>query len=142
MAEKIWRISICMMLAVLLCACTGNSNLEKKVRDLDFTVVSAADISEELQKHIDERKEEAFTLIYRDGEAMYLIVGYGRQSGGGFSIRVNDLYLGENAICVSTTLEGPDAVKKAESETTEETASFPYIVLKMETMDAPVIFDI
>ena len=142
MAKKIWRISICMMLAVLLCACTGNSNLEKKVRDLDFTVVSAEDISDELKTHIDERKEEAFTLIYRDGEAMYLIVGYGRQSGGGFSIRVNDLYLGENSICVSTTLEGPDAGKNTESEVAEDTASFPYIVLKIETMEAPVIFDI
>ena len=56
--------------------------------------MSAEDISEELQSHIDERKGEAFTLIYRDGENMYLIVGYGSQEGGGYSIRVNDLYLG------------------------------------------------
>lgn len=88
MAEKMWRISICMIMAFLLCACAGNTNMEKKVRDLDFTVVSTADISEELKKHIDERKEESFTLIYRDGEEMYLIVGYGRQSGRGFCIRV------------------------------------------------------
>ena len=57
MAEKMWRISICMIMAFLLCACVGNTNMEKKVRDLDFTVVSTADISEELKKHIDERKE-------------------------------------------------------------------------------------
>ena len=142
MAEKMWRISICMIMAFLLCACAGNTNMEKKVRDLDFTVVSTADISEELKKHIDERKEESFTLIYRDGEEMYLIVGYGRQSGGGFSIRVNDLYLGENAGCVSTTLEGPGTDSRTDGETAESTVSFPYIVLKMETMDAPVIFDI
>ena len=104
MAGKVWKISICMMLAVLLCACTGNDTMEKKVRDLDFTVVSAEDISEELQSHIDERKGEAFTLIYRDGENMYLIVGYGSQEGGGYSIRVNDLYLGEQSVCVSTSL--------------------------------------
>ena len=59
MAEKMWRISICMIMAFLLCACAGNTNMEKKVRDLDFTVVSTADISEELKKHIDERKEES-----------------------------------------------------------------------------------
>ena len=53
MAEKMWRISICMIMAFLLCACVGNTNMEKKVRDLDFTVVSTADISEELKKHID-----------------------------------------------------------------------------------------
>ena len=92
MAGKIWKISICMMLTVLLCACTGNDMMEKKVRDLDFTVVSAEDISEELKSHIDERKEETFTLIYRDGENMYLIVGYGSQEGGGYSI--------ESMICI------------------------------------------
>ena len=111
MAGKVWKISICMMLTVLLCACTGNDMMEKKVRDLDFTVVSTEDISEELKSHIDERKEETFTLIYRDGENMYLIVGYGSQEGGGYSIRVNDLYLGEQSVCVSTSLEGPGSVK-------------------------------
>ena len=137
MAGKVWKISICMMLTVLLCACTGNDMMEKKVRDLDFTVVSAEDISEELKSHIDERKEETFTLIYRDGENMYLIVGYGSHS-----IRVNDLYLGEQSVCVSTSLEGPGSGKNTESEIGAGTVSYPYIVIKLETLDAPVIFDI
>ena len=140
MAGKVWKISICMMLTVLLCACTGNDMMEKKVRDLDFTVVSAEDISEELKSHIDERKEETFTLIYRDGENMYLIVGYGSQEGGGYSI--NDLYLGEQSVCVSTSLEGPGSGKNTESEIGAGTVSYPYIVIKLETLDAPVIFDI
>ena len=116
--------------------------MEKKVRDLDFTVVSAEDISEELKSHIDERKEENFTLIYRDGENMYLIVGSGSQEGGGYSIRVNDLYLGEQSVCVSTSLEGPGSGKNTESEIGAGTVSYPYIVIKLETLDAPVIFDI
>ena len=142
MAGKVWKISICMMLTVLLCACTGNDMMEKKVRDLDFTVVSTEDISEELKSHIDERKEETFTLIYRDGENMYLIIGYGSQEGGGYSIRVNDLYLGEQSVCVSTSLEGPGSGKNTESEIGAGTVSYPYIVIKLETLDAPVIFDI
>ena len=120
MAGKVWKISICMMLTVLLCACTGNDMMEKKVRDLDFTVVSAEDISEELKSYIDERKEETFTL----------------------SIRVNDLYLGEQSVCVSTSLEGPGSGKNTESEIGAGTVSYPYIVIKLETLDAPVIFDI
>lgn len=142
MAKKLGQISLCMILAVILCACTKSSDMEKKIRDLDFTVVSTEDLSEELKKHIDERKEDTFTLIYRDGEEMYLIVGYGRQSGGGFSIKVNDLYLGEQSVCVSTSLEGPDIGQNAENETEKEVVSFPYIVIKIENMDAPVIFDI
>ena len=142
MAGKVWKISICMMLTVLLCACTGNDMMEKKVRDLDFTVVSAEDISEELKSHIDERKEETFTLIYRDGENMYLIVGYGSQEGGVYGIIFNYLYLGEQSVCVSTSLEGPGSGKNTESEIGAGTVSYPYIVIKLETLDAPVIFDI
>lgn len=136
MAVKWLRISICMMLIVLLCACAKNGMQEKKISDLEFTVVSPEDISEELRRHIDERKGEAFSLIYKDGENMFLTVGYGRQSGGGYSIRVNDLYLGETSICVSTSLEGPGT-----GEETGGTESFPYIVLKMEMMNQPVLFD-
>ena len=108
---------------------------------MDFTVVSAEDISEELKSHIDERKEETFTLIYRDGENMYLIVGYGSQEGGGYSIRVNDLYLGEQSVCVSTSFgRTRDPAKNTESEIGAGTVSYPYIVIKLETLDAPVTF--
>ena len=58
------------------------------------------------------------------------------------SIRVNDLYLGEQSVCVSTSLEGPGSGKNTESEIGAETVSYPYIVIKLETLDAPVIFDI
>ena len=135
MAGKVWKISICMMLTVLLCACTGNDMMEKKVRDLDFTVVSAEDISEELKSHIDERKEETFTLIYRDGENMYLIVGYGSQEGGGYSIRVNDLYLGTNAVYADVDLLGPEA-----GEDITELPTTPYIVLKIQKREESVVF--
>ena len=135
MAGKVWKISICMMLTVLLCACTGNDMMEKKVRDLDFTVVSTEDISEELKSHIDERKEETFTLIYRDGENMYLIVGYGSQEGGGYSIRVNDLYLGTNAVYADVDLLGPEA-----GEDITELPTTPYIVLKIEKREESVVF--
>lgn len=136
MAGKALRISIFMLLIVLLCACARDGTREKKVSDLDFTVVNPEDIQEELMSHIDERKAEAFTLIYKDGENMFLAAGYGRQSGGGYSIKVNELYLGETSIYVSTSLEGPGAGEK-----TDQTQSYPYIVLKIEMIDRPVIFD-
>lgn len=67
MAEKMWRISICMIMAFLLCACAGNTNMEKKVRDLGLPLSAQQDISEELKKHIDERKEEASHCLQRWG---------------------------------------------------------------------------
>lgn len=136
MAEKVLRISILMLLIVSLCACRKEGTQEKKISDLDFTVVNQEDISEELLTHIEERKAEAFTLIYKDGENMFLTVGYGKQDSGGYSIKVNDLYLGETSVCVSTSLEGPEADEKK-----DQAISYPYIVLKIETIDRPVIFD-
>ncbi|MGN0204401.1 MAG: protease complex subunit PrcB family protein [Coprococcus sp.] len=136
MTVKVLRISIFMLLIVSLCACSKGTTREKKVSDLDFTVVNQEDISEELMKHIEERKAESFTLIYKDGENMFLTIGYGQQASGGYSIKVNDLYLGETSVCVSTSLEGPEADEKK-----DQIISYPYIVLKMETMDCPVIFD-
>ena len=53
-----------------------------------------------------------------------------------------DLYLGEQSVCVSTSLEGPGSGKNTESEIGAGTVSYPYIVIKLETLDAPVIFDI
>jgi hypothetical protein len=126
-----------MMLVALLCACGKGDQSEEKVSDLDFTVVNTADISDELMQYIEERKNEAFTLIYKDGENMFLIVGYGQQESGGYSIRVNDVYLGETSVCVSTSLEGPGSETDIEPQ-----PSFPYIVLKTEMIDRPVIFDI
>lgn len=136
MTGKALRISIFMLLIILLCACSRDGTQEKKVSDLDFTVVNPEDISEELMTHIEERKTEAFTLIYKDGENMFLIIGYGQQSGGGYSIKVNDLYLGETSVCVNTSLEGPETGEK-----TDQAVSFPYIVLKIELIERPVIFD-
>jgi hypothetical protein len=137
MAEKILQTGICMLLIALLCACGKADGSEEKVRDIDFTVVNTEDISAELMQHIEERKQDSFTLIYKDGENMFLIIGYGQQASGGYRIKVNDLYLGETSVCVSTSLEGPVAGTE-----TDPMPSFPYIVLKTELIDRPVIFDI
>ncbi len=136
MTGRLLRISIIMLLAALLCACGQDGTQEKKVSDVDFTVVNPEDIQEELMTHIEERKAEAFTLIYKDGENMYLTIGYGQQESGGYSIKVNDLYLGETSIYVCTSLEGPPQDTEVEAA-----PSYPYIVLKMEMIERPVIFD-
>lgn len=109
---------------------------EEKIRDLDFTVVSEECIPEELRLEISEKKQEEFQMTFQDGNYLYLCVGYGRQKSGGYSICVKDLYLTDKSIVLDTTLLGPNRTKKVEvlSDT------FPYIVIKMEYIDATVIF--
>jgi len=63
------------------------------------------------------------------------VVGFGKQAGGGYSIAVNDLYLTDNSIVLDTELIGPE---KGENMGTEP--SYPFIVIKTEMSELPVVF--
>ncbi|MBQ8039981.1 MAG: protease complex subunit PrcB family protein [Lachnospiraceae bacterium] len=134
MSKKMRRIGIVLLLATIVCF-TGCKE-EEKIRDLDFTVVSSECIPEELLSEIETKKQEEFKLTFRDGNYLYLCVGYGAKETGGYSICVKDLYLTDSSIVLDTTLLGPKHTEnnKAAHE------SFPYIVIKMEFIDAVVIF--
>jgi hypothetical protein len=108
---------------------------EEKVQELEFTVVSDAELPEALQEQIEQKKEEAFTMTYSDNEYLYIARGYGMQETGGYSIAVQDCYLSEDSICVGTALTGP-----AVGETVEKSPSYPYIVLKLELREENVVF--
>jgi hypothetical protein len=124
-----------LLTAWMFAGCSVLSEESVKLQDLGFTVVSEEKISEELKEIIDEKKADPFKLTYSDEEYLYIVIGYGQQSSGGYSIAVDELYLTEDAICVSTTLLGPD-----NTETSGQTPSCPYIVLKLDYMEKPVIF--
>lgn len=123
-------------MAVLLSGCTFLSEERVKLRDLDFTVLSEEKIPEELQKIIEEKKKEPFQITYTDKEYLYICSGYGEQATGGYSIAVNELYLTDTAIYVSTSLLGPESADKG-----NKTPSYPYIVIKTEYLDQTVIFE-
>ncbi len=124
------------MVMAVLTGCTFLSEERVKLRDLDFTVLSEEKIPEELKTIIEEKKAEAYKLTYSDNEFLYICIGYGEQTTGGYSIAVNDLYLTDNAIYVNTSLLGPEA-----SEKNNPTPSYPHIVIKTEYLDQTVIFE-
>ena len=90
---------------------------------------------ESVRSALEEKKAESFKLTYEAEDSLYLCIGYGEQATGGYSISVNELYLSENAIYFDTNLIGPDP-----SETVAETVSCPYLVVKTEYLDKPVVF--
>ena len=131
--NRFWCI---LLIAVLLCGCSMNSEERIKLRDLDFTILSEEMIPQELLKVIEERKAESFKLTYSDKENLYIVIGYGQQQTGGYSIAVNELYLTDNAIYINTSLLGPDAAEKSKQD-----PSWPYIVIKTELLEQTVIFE-
>jgi hypothetical protein len=118
-----------------LSGCTVNGDNGDKVRDLDFTVVADTDIPQELKQIIAEKQQSPFKLTYSDDKNLYIVVGYGKQTSGGYSIAVNDLYLTDNSIILDTELIGPE---KGENTGTEP--SYPFIVIRTEMSELPVVF--
>ena len=108
----------------------------KKLKDIQFTVIEQSEIPQELLNTMEEKKKDGFKLTYEDGENLYLAVGYGEQKTGGYSISVDECYLTENAIYFGTTLTGPEKGEKV-----NEVSSYPYIVVKTEYIDEPVVFE-
>lgn len=124
----------CVTALLLLYGC-ATSEQEEKVRDLEFTVAAAQEIPPDLGQIIAEKQESPFKLTYTDNDHLYIIVGYGRQDMGGYSIRVNELYMTENSIVIDTELLGPDKEEQAGAN-----PSYPFIVVKTEYSELPVIF--
>lgn len=128
---------ICVLLLVsfLLSGCTMLQS-QKKVQDLEFTVVRPEEIPDTLKEQVESKLEEKFTLTYRDNEYLYIARGYGQQETGGYCITVDQCYLSEDAVCVKTTLTGPQPGEKVST-----VPSCPYIVLKLEQRDEKVVFE-
>lgn len=121
---------------VIMSGCTLLSEEKIKLRDLDFTILSEEKIPEQLKAILEEKKGAPFQLTYTDNENLYICIGYGEQETGGYSITVNELYLTDTNICVSTSLLGPEP-----SEKSNKTPSFPFVVIKTEYLEQTVIFE-
>lgn len=123
------------LLIPILSACTFKKEDGEKVRDLEFTVIGETDIPQELQTILAEKKTQAFKMTYTDAQNLYILVGYGPQQTGGYSIQVEELYLTDNAIVLDTELLGPEKGETAAPET-----SYPLIIIRTELLENPVIF--
>lgn len=124
------------IMAIGIAGCKAEDTDIKKLKDLEFTVVDDADLPGELKEVIDERKEEPFKLSYTNKDNLYIVVGYGKQNSGGYSISVNELYLTSNAIYINTDLIGP-----SQNDTVTQGVTYPYVVVKLEYRDEKVVFE-
>ncbi len=126
---------VCLMCAAVY-ACGEKQDTMKKIKDLECTVIPEDRLPEELLDMIGKKKEKAFKITFEDQGFLYICIGYGAQETGGYSIALNDLYETSNAVYVDTNLIGPPPEEKS-----DPVASYPYIVIKTEFVDKPVVFD-
>lgn len=137
---KRFRVALMLLMIVItvtgLIGCKTENTDIKKIKDLDFTVVEDADLPGELKEIIDEKKEEPFKLSYSNKDNLYIVVGYGKQNSGGYSIAVDELYLTSNAIYIDTNLIGP-----TQDDMVAQGVTYPYVVVKLEFIDKSVVFE-
>lgn len=125
----------CLLFCMIVTACTAEKLKTEKLQDIDFTVVAKEDIPKELLQEIEKREKKPFKLTYEDQGYLYIAEGYGKQATSGYSIEVAELYESENAIYVQTNLIGP-----AENEDIVMRPTYPFIVVKIESIDKNVVF--
>ena len=132
------RLAVMVLGMATLAGCAKKEDPFEKIKDLQFTVIAEENIPEELLATIEEKKETGFKLTFEDAGFVYICRGYGKQETGGFSISVNALYETSNAIYFDTTLEGP---VPGENDGKKQSPSYPYVIVKTEQVDKPVVFD-
>jgi hypothetical protein len=119
-----------------LTGCKKDETEIKKIKDLEFTVVEDTDLPGELKEIIDEKKDKPFRLHYSNNDFLFIVVGYGKQNSGGYSIAVEELFLTENAIYIDTNLIGP-----SQDDMVTQGVTYPYVVVKLEYMDKRIVFE-
>lgn len=112
-----------------------NDDEPKDKLSIDYTVVGDDDMPEELLRIIESKKEKAMRLTYTTKDYTYVVVGYGEKETSGYSIKVRDVYTGEDSVYVDISLIGPGA-----DEEVVEQPTYPFIVIRMERREESVIF--
>lgn len=133
------RLGSCMLLLIwmfLLVSCSAARTDKDKIRDIDFTVTDPEDIPRELAAQIEEARKEPFKLTYGDNGYLYIARGYGTKDTSGYSVEVPECFETSNAVCIKSSLLGPEKDEKV-----LEKHTYPYVVIKIEYSDKNVVFE-
>ncbi len=128
------------VMAILLSGC-GKKKEQGVRREIDFTVCAREQLPEELYNIIEEKKDKVCKFSYTNGSFMYIVVCYGEREMENMNVVVNDLFMTESAIYIDTTLK-TDKTSSSDSVAMGEYSMYPYIAIKCEKYDVPVVFDI
>ena len=124
-----------MIVILELSGCVSRPLSTEKVRDLEYVILEEHEIPEELMEKIEKIRYKAFRSVYEDAGVLYIAQGFGAQLHTGYKVEVTAVYETENAVCFHSRLLGPE-----KDEEVEEISTFPFVVIKMESLEKDVIF--
>lgn len=127
---------LCLAFLLTLCGCGTSRSGTGERAAVEFTVVPAEEVPQELSEILEKNKAREIRMTYQDGEELYLIRGYGEQKTGGYSISVAECSEDEENLYFLTQLIGPE-----DPEGLSEDSSYPYLVAKTARTDKNVEID-
>ena len=135
MQKYVRIVVLSVFLITTLTGCSGNSFGANGYRTLDFTLVDYKNIPQKLMEQMETKMEEGFQLTYKEDEYLYIAKGYGEQETSGYSVAVTNLTTENEVVYFESKLLEPQ-----ENENVNHNSSFPYVVIKTELIEFPVIF--
>ena len=105
MKQRIWIFIFSIILCVILTGCIKKDERGQKQKVV-YVVCRRSVIPVQLGKLIDEQKREAFHFTYTTGGFTYYVIGYGRQPGSGYKIKVREFSADRTHIYIDTILTG------------------------------------
>lgn len=133
MKRRNWIFVFFIILCMILAGCIKKDEKGQKHKVV-YAVCKRSVIPVQLGNLIDEQKKEAFHFTYTTGDFTYYVIGYGRQTGRGYKIKVREFTADQTHIYIDTILTG------VTKEHQNEGKSYPYIVLKSQFYEKDVIF--
>lgn len=134
--EKLIVCVISILMTGVLTGCISGPLQTEKLREVTYVTLQEDEIPEELMVRIEQKKEKAFHMSYKENGIVYIAEGYGIQKDLGCSVEVEEVYETEDALCFHTHLMGP---KSGEEE--DEKAADPYVAAAVKDVGKIVIFD-
>ena len=111
------------------------SDNTNKMMDLEFTVIDDENLQDEIKQNIDILKFNPFSYSFKDGQYLYIAIGYGEQRTGGYSIQVNELYKSQDCIVISTELLSP-----GKDDIVTMNITYPYLVIRTSNLSLPIYY--
>ena len=121
------------MLSIIQTGCLKKEENGQR-KKVTYVVCRRNVVPVQLGKLIDQEKHGTFHFTYTTGDFTYYVIGYGRQPGSGYKIKVKEFTQDQTHIYLDTTLIG------VTKEHQRKGTSYPYIILKSQFYEKDVIF--
>lgn len=133
--KRIIGFSGIIWMLIILAGCSVVLKTEEGRSSIKYEMMDVRDIPEDMRKEIQNRKEEAFKITYRDMEYLYIAEGYGKKEDSEYCVEIAECAETEEAVYIEATLHGPGG-KGIVCET-----EYPFYVIRTEYTEKHVIFE-